>query len=194
MKKLCLTAVAVIASCVLVSCDSLNLLKSYEEELSLTVSEKEECLIGTTWMFSKIGYALEQDKNDVEHIDNDGYPEVSSSIESIQFGEDGSFTVNLKESTKFIERYSDDDGLIKERECWFTTYTATHDGPRLSFGIGDSGVEEFIIKSFVTGGSSFDCSLYGRDKSNGYKVNRMILKAGTGGIHRDTYYEFIPGK
>lgn len=187
MKKLCLTAVAVIASCVLVSCDPLFSLIGLEEDLNLLASEEEECLTGNTWMLSEVGYAL----NENDRIDTEEYPEVTSSIESIEFGEDGSFTLNLKESTKFIESYQDDQGMIKERECWFTTYTAMPDGPTLKFGIRDDGAEEFVIQSFRTGGSraQFDCNLYGREKADGYEVKRMILQAGIGG-----FYEFIPQK
>lgn len=193
MKKIILIAMTVIVSSVFSSCDPLNMLKGYEELLSLSASEEEECLTAHKWVFNKIGYALTQNIYDVEHIDTEGYPAVSSSIESIEFGKDGSFTVNLKENTKFIERYSE-QGIIKERECWHKTYTATNDGPRLRFGIGDSDVEEFVILSFVTGGTNYQCSMYGREKRDGYQINRMILVAGIGGIHPQTYYEFLPQK
>lgn len=48
-----------------------------------------------------------------------------------------------------------------------------------------------MYENLKGGLSRYGMSLYGVEKGDDYKVNRMILHVG---IDNDTYYEFIPAK
>ena len=190
MKRIVLfTAMMFMLSSALVSCEALDALKNYEESLSLTI-EEEEALLKGKWILNDAGYSLYSDETyDVERIDKDGYPEVSSAIESIIIGADGTVTFNFKEPVTFEMNPYQPTGTTYET---FETYTVTDD-VMMRLGFDGEGVEYFLVQEDRAGGVECDFTLYGVEKLSGdYSVNRMIMSAGT--VGEDFYYEFVPAK
>lgn len=193
MKKAFYLFTFVVAVLSVVSCDRLSLLSNYEEFLSLTPEEHDELIQGK-WILNKVGYTLELDGlNDVEQIvtDDPDYPAIESAIEYITI-EGEVFTFKFKESTKYERFFEMEDGRIESEYAWCDTFVADPDICRVRLGFDWEGVELFNVYEFSKGGLfKHGLSLYGVEKGDDYKVNRMILYVG---IDNDTYYEFVPAK
>lgn len=193
MKKVFYLAVFVMTVLSAASCDLLSSLGNNEEFLSLTAEESDELIQGK-WILNKVGYTLELDGlNDVEQVvtDDPGYPAIESTIEYMTIkGKVISF--NFKESTMYERYFETDGGRIGSEYVWCESLVADPDVCRMKLGFDGEGTECINVYENLKGGlSRYGMSLYGVEKGDDYKVNRMILHVG---IDNDTYYEFIPAK
>ena len=193
MKRI-LLFVAVAVSCAMFgSCDTLDLIKNYEEALSLNEEEEAEFLYGKKWIFNKVGYALESDdvygvEHVITHEEDPYYPELSSSIESMIIN-DGSITLNFKQETmiRVILASDQEDEII-----WCKSYTTTDSDPLFKFGFDDDNIERFVVYEGTAGGSNYQHTLFGMEKLYSYKLTRMIFSAGLNMVFPYAYYEFLP--
>lgn len=193
MKKVFYLAAFVMTVLSVASCDLLSSLGNNEEFLSLTAEESDELIQGK-WILNKVGYTLELDGlNDVEQVvtDDPDYPAIESAIEYITI-EGEVFTFKFKESIRYERFFEMEDGRIESEYAWCDTFVADPDICRVRLGFDWEGAELFNVYEFSKGGLiKHGLSLYGVEKGDDYKVNRMILYVG---IDNDTYYEFVPAK
>ena len=193
MKKLIfisvLSVAAIFSFC---SCDMLDLLKNYEERLSLSDEESSELIKGK-WQLTAVGRSLELDDTYYEeHVVNDPDNPASSSIDYIVFKDNESPVIYFKESVLFeVNTWNDSKEIYETSTSSYKEFAVDTEKQLLQFGCMDeSGSEFFILYLGRAGGIiNYQINFYGIEKGDSYEVKRIIISAGN-----YTYYEFKPAK
>ena len=185
-------AVMAVLSFSLASCEGLELLENYEEQLSLS-SEEWEQLVPGKWKLTDAGYSTYLD--DVygeDRIDKEGYPEVSCSIESIEILPDDEAVINFKKEVTFEVTIPAETKTITRNYKKFDTRT---DYGVLYLGFDGEGNEVYNLyeTGYEAGIPQWNIKVYGTETlTGGYKLKRMIIDAGVD--PENASYELVPAK
>ena len=82
------------------SCDMLDTLMNYEEQLSLSSEEMDELIVGE-WILVEAGRYLDRNEYDEDYVYNDPEDAVTTSIKSIKFIDSESPVIYFKDEVVF---------------------------------------------------------------------------------------------
>ena len=190
MKKLFMVSLmAIVTMFAFSSCDMLDMLTNYEEQLSLSSEEMDELIVGE-WVLVEAGRYFDSNEYDEDYVYNDPEDAVTTSIKSIKFIDRESPIIYFKDEVVFeVNDWQESGGWVVSTANYkeFAVDTEKH---ILKFGCGYEGKEYYILYNGRSGGIwNYSIRLFGVEKNDGYDVKRMILSA-----EENTHYEFKPVK
>lgn len=190
MKKFFMASLmAIVVMFTFPSCDMLDTLMNYEEQLSLSSEEMDELIVGE-WILVEAGRYLDRNEYDEDYVYNDPEDAVTTSIKSIKFIDSESPVIYFKDEVVFEVNDLLESGGWVVSTASYKEFAVDMDKHILKFGCGYEGKEYYILYNGTCGGiRNYMIRLFGVEKNNGYDVKRMILSA-----EEDTYYEFKPVK
>ena len=178
------------------SCELQGYLGDYEEDISFAEGEWEKNVPGK-WILKDAGFDTYLDERyDVERIDKEGYPEVHSSIESIEILTSNNAVINFKNEVPFeVTIIGEGRSIIRN----YRKFDSRTEHGLLYLGFDSEGHERFSLyetpggTDFAAGFFNWNIKVYGIETlSEEYKLSRMIIEAGID-VER-AYYELVPAK